>query len=183
MVSIKNGLTIAAALAGIAVFMGVGGAKGLGERVGGSFRQFSNSFIAGLGINPLATEQNNINTGTAFDQAIQAIKNTGTAITPEIARNTAAIITPPKTAVAAAFTPAAAAGAISQGFAERYSFQPPTKTGVLDVSNIFRHINQNTHLQTRAASNFGGYGSAVNQNTALAQAIEASAAQYGEYFG
>ena len=109
----------------------------------------------------------------------------GGTITSEQVRQNAAQTAPipNEKPIAAAFQPAVSAGAITRKFAETYSFNPPTSKGVADVSKIFQSINKTPSTPSRAASNYGGYGSAINQNTALAQAIQASASKYGEYFG
>jgi len=44
-----NVLTIGVILAGVALFFGLGGAQGIGARLGGGFRDLSTSFIGGLG--------------------------------------------------------------------------------------------------------------------------------------
>ena len=109
----------------------------------------------------------------------------GGTITSEQVRENAAKTAPipNEKPIAAAFQPAVSAGAIGRNFAEIYSYQPPTSKGVADVSKIFQFVNKNPSSPTRKASNYGGYGSAINQNTALAQAIEASARENPSYFG
>jgi len=44
-----NILTIGVVLAGIALFFGLGGAQGIGAKIGGGFKSFGDSFIGGLG--------------------------------------------------------------------------------------------------------------------------------------
>ena len=90
-------------------------------------------------------------------------------------------------AISTAFQPALTSGAISQDFAERFSFQPPGRSGQLDVSKTFEYIsgggsNSVKNMNERAASNFGGYGSSVAQTKALASAIQASSIKFPEYF-
>jgi len=44
-----NIVTIGVILAGVALFFGLGGAQGIGARIGGGFKDFGSSFIGGLG--------------------------------------------------------------------------------------------------------------------------------------
>jgi hypothetical protein len=99
------------------------------------------------------------------------------------------------TPIAQGFSSFVESGAVSRGFAESYSFQPPASSGQLDVSKTFAYLsstdyrtNQLKQLQTRGdlglptSGDFGGYGSASGQTEALAQAIEQSAKNYPEWF-
>lgn len=200
MVSLSNAITIGAALAGIGLFFGLGGASGIGNRIGTGLRSFGESITQGLtgsivdsfGLQTNAGQDGNLqgisSAAQEYNQRIEELKEGGTVITPDIALNVARQTSPTeKLPIAAAFTAPVQAGAVSQQFAERYSFQPPTLKGVLDVSKAFAAPStftpSNAEIQRRAASNFGGFGSIGNQNTALAQAIEASAKQFPEYFG
>lgn len=201
MVSLSNAITIGAALAGIGLFFGLGGASGIGNRIGTGLRSFGESLASGIsgtvldgvsqtfGLQTAAGQDGNLQGATEeYNQRIEELKQGGTVITPEVALSVARQTSPTeKLPIAAAFTAPVQAGAISQQFAERYSFQPPTPKGVLDVSKAFAAPStfspSSAEIQRRAASNFGGFGSIGNQNTALAQAIEASAAAFPEYFG
>jgi len=49
MVSARTFLTIGVILAGVALFFGLGGAQGIGARIGGGFKGFGESFVSGLG--------------------------------------------------------------------------------------------------------------------------------------
>lgn len=49
MVSARTFLTIGVILAGVALFFGLGGAQGIGARIGGGFKSFGSSFVGGLG--------------------------------------------------------------------------------------------------------------------------------------
>ncbi len=80
-------------------------------------------------------------------------------------------------------------GAITKEFAQRFSFVPPAQEGQLDVSNAFSYISSQAYIDRLEANqknqtnwNYGGYGSASNQQTALASAIADSASKYPEYF-
>jgi len=44
-----NVVTIGVILAGVALFFGLGGAQGIGSKLGGGFKDFGSSFIGGLG--------------------------------------------------------------------------------------------------------------------------------------
>jgi len=44
-----NIVTIGVILAGVALFFGLGGAQGIGAKIGGGFKSFGDSFIGGLG--------------------------------------------------------------------------------------------------------------------------------------
>ena len=48
MVSLSNAITIGAALAGIGLFFGLGGASGIGNRIGTGLRSFGESITQGL---------------------------------------------------------------------------------------------------------------------------------------
>jgi len=50
MVSLKTFATLGVILAGVALFFGLGGASGIGQRIGGSFSAFGSSFLGGLGL-------------------------------------------------------------------------------------------------------------------------------------
>jgi len=44
-----NVVTIGVVLAGVALFFGLGGAQGIGAKLGGGFKDFGSSFVGGLG--------------------------------------------------------------------------------------------------------------------------------------
>lgn len=197
MVSLNTALTLGVIGAAIVAFYGLGGASGIGSRIGSGLSSFGQSLQSSLiptittpttpsNLDLKSLEEQGIAQGTRLDQLNQMIKDMfGGTITSEQVRENAAKTAPipNEKSISAAFQPAVSAGVITRNFAETYSFKPPTSKGVADVSKIFEFVNKNPSSPTRAASNYGGYGSAINQNTALAQAISASASQYGEYFG
>ena len=79
------------------------------------------------------------------------------------------------------------AGTVSRQFAEAYSFQPPARSGQLDVSKTFAYISStdyrnNQEQNALSGSGFGGYGSSQAQTDALASAISESAEKYPEWF-
>jgi len=49
MVSLRTGLSIGAVAIAVALFFGLGGASGIGSRLGGGFKSLGESFITGLG--------------------------------------------------------------------------------------------------------------------------------------
>lgn len=197
MVSLNTALTLGIIGVAIAAFYGLGGASGIGSRIGSGLSSFGQSLQSSLiptittpttpsNLDLKSLEEQGIAQGTRLDQLNETTKEKfGGTITSEQVRENAAKTAPipNEKPIAAAFQPAVSAGAITRNFAETYSYQPPTSKGVADVSKIFQFVNKNPSSPTRAASNYGGYGSAINQNTALAQAISASASKYGEYFG
>lgn len=91
------------------------------------------------------------------------------------------------TPIASGFKSFVSAGTISRDFAEAYSFQPPARSGQLDVSKTYAYISSPTYranqeANTLSGSNYGGYGSAQAQTDALASAIATSAEKYPEWF-
>ena len=203
MVSIKTGLTLGL-IAAFVLF-----SNQIGTALGKGIRGFGESAIAGI-TNPLTaviptvvtatTPANDILTNlqkqagqlqTNIEEAIQYGTNLGGSVNPEASAsgNIATSGGTPTVPQASTPTPtitglaeAALAGVVSPTFAGKYSGLPaPTRTNVLDVSKAFNFIANTPPC--RARSNYGGYGSALNQNTALAQAIEASAQENPDYFG
>ena len=205
MVSIKTGLTLGL-IAAFVLF-----SNQIGTALGKGIRGFGESAIAGI-TNPLTaviptvvtatTPANDILTNlqkqagqlqTNIEEAIQYGTNLGGSVNPEASAsgNIATSGGTPTVPQASTPTPtitglaeAALAGVVSPTFAGKYSGLPaPTRTNVLDVSKAFNFIANTPPSPSRAASNYGGHGSAINQNTALAQAIQASARENPSYFG
>ena len=205
MVSIKTGLTLGL-IAAFVLF-----SNQIGTALGKGIRGFGESALAGL-TNPITaaiptivtatTPANDILTNlqkqagqlqTNIEEVIQAGTNLGGSVNPEASAsgNIATSGGTPTVPQASTPTPtitglaeAALAGVVSTNFAGKYSGRPePTQRNVLDVSKAFNFIANTPPSPSRAASGYGGYGSAINQNTALAQAIEASARENPSYFG
>ena len=205
MVSIKTGLTLGL-IAAFVLF-----SNQIGTALGKGIRGFGESAIAGI-TNPLTaviptvvtatTPANDILTNlqkqagqlqTNIEEAIQYGTNLGGSVNPEASAsgNIATSGGTPTVPQASTPTPtitglaeAALAGVVSTNFAGKYSGRPePTQSNVLDVSKAFNFIANTPPSPSRAASNYGGHGSAINQNTALAQAIQASARENPSYFG
>ena len=204
MVSIKTGLTLGL-IAAFVLF-----SNQIGTALGKGIRGFGESALAGI-TNPLTaaiptivtatTPANDILTNlqkqagqlqTNIEEAIQYGTNLGGSVNPEASAsgNIATSGGTPTVPQASTPTPtitglaeAALAGVVSTNFAGKYSGRPSTQGNVLDVSKAFNFIANTPPTPSRARSNYGGYGSAINQNTALAQAIEASAKENPDYFG
>ena len=205
MVSIKTGLTLGL-IAAFVLF-----SNQIGTALGKGIRGFGESALAGI-TNPLsaaiptvvtaATPANDILTNLQkqagqlqkdIEKAIQYGTNLGGSVNPEASAsgNIATSGGTPTVPQASTPTPtitglaeAALAGVVSTNFAGKYSGRPePTQSNVLDVSKAFNFIANTPPSPSRAASNYGGHGSAINQNTALAQAIQASARENPSYFG
>jgi hypothetical protein len=91
------------------------------------------------------------------------------------------------TPIATPFKSFVSAGTLSREFAEAYSFQPPARSGQLDVSKTFAYISSPTYRANQeqavlSGSNYGGFGTEQAQTNALASAIEDSAKRYPEWF-
>ena len=205
MVSIKTGLTLGL-IAAFVLF-----SNQIGTALGKGIRGFGESALAGI-TNPLSAAIPTVVTATTpandiltnlqkqagelqkdIEKAIQYGTNLGGSVNPEASAsgNIATSGGTPTVPQASTPTPtitglaeAALAGVVSTNFAGKYSGRPePTQSNVLDVSKAFNFIANTPPSPSRAASNYGGHGSAINQNTALAQAIQASARENPSYFG
>lgn len=209
MVSIKTGLTLGLIAAFVLFSNQIGsalgkGIRGFGESALAGITGQSSSLIPTVVTKStpsneyLSNLQSNVVGGISIaDAAVQAATNLGGVVNPESSAAGSPTQTPTvpqaSTPTAAGRTPtptitglaeAALAGVISTNFAGKYSGRPePTQKNVLDVSKAFNFIANTPPSPSRAASNYGGYGSAINQNTALAQAIERSARENPSYFG
>jgi len=216
MVSLSNLLTIGIIGAGIAAFIGLGGAQGIGSKIGQGFRGLGESFVAGIS-NPLSsviptvvsagTPSNNVLSNlqkqagqlqSNIEEAIQAGTNLGGSVNPEASaagniatKGDTPTIPQAPIPIATSFKSALESGIVEPAFAQKYSFVAPQE-GKLDVSKTFQYIadpvsvvgagQASTIATSRAKSGYGGYGSSINQSTALAAAIQASAAVNPEFF-
>ena len=215
MVSLNTIFTLGVIGAGLLAFTSLGGAGGIGQRLGGSFgggiRSFneniSSSFNAALqGLNPFAAAQESAASTLSgitepLSELVQSPGSGGSGAgsietsPSEYGSGSSAVDTsaaPPATPISTSFQPQVISGVVDPTFAAKYSFVAP-KEGKLDVSKAFQYINQplsvvNDRSQvakisnTRAASNYGGYGSSSQQNAALASLIATNAEKYSEYF-
>ena len=215
MVSLNTLFTLGIIGAGLLAFTSLGGAGGIGQRIGGSLgggiRSFneniSTSFNQALqGLNPFAAAQESAaSTLSGITQPLSEIvesKGSGgmsagslEASPSEYGTGSSAVDTsaaPKATPISTSFQPQVISGVVEPEFAAKFSFVPPQE-GKLDVSKAFQFINQplsvvNDRSQvakisnTRAKSNYGGYGTASQQNAALASLIQTNANKYSEYF-
>jgi hypothetical protein len=189
MVSISNLLTLAAVGTAILGFYKLGGASGIGSRLGGGvsglFDSFTNSLIPKTQPNT-PDNQGGYNYdssgGGGGSQSIPldqypVTDNEGNPLIP---------ITPINNIDKSAFTAPLAAGVVSKGFAEKYSFKAPPTDGRLNVSKTFQYINSPTYRAATSvgssSSQFGGYTSANDQRNELQRQIEINATKYPEWF-
>ncbi len=210
MVSIKTGLTLGLIAAFVLFSNQIGSALGKGVRGFGEsvISGITNPLTAAIPtVVTATTPSNDILTNlqkqagqlqTNIEEAIQYGTNLGGSLNPETSAagsigSTQSGQSTETPTVPQASTPtptitglaeAALEGVVSTNFVGKYSGRPePTQSNVLDVSKAFNFIANTPPSPSRAASDYGGYGSAINQNTALAQAIEASARENPSYFG
>jgi len=202
MVSIKNLITLGLIGGGILAFYRLGGASGIGSRIGGGFGSLFDGFTGALNpvkdvLNIIPNTDPNLPTGQGgqnYDNSggngggsqqipldeYPATDNQGNPLIP---------ITP-ITDIAKGFQTPLQQGIISKGFAEKYSFIAPPKSVSkrLDVSKTFEYINSPTYRSaTSVGSNgistpFGGYTSADDQRNELQRQIEINATKYPEWF-
>ena len=197
MVSLNNLLTLGLIGGAIAAFYGLGGASGIGTRIGQGFRGLGEGFTAGIsslipttvtGSTPSNTALQNLQSNAVGLQQstsaiVEGVSNLGGALNPQTATRETTPTNTPSAASALQF--AADQGVVSQAFASAYSPPREAKVGQLDVSKAFESISRDiagVNYRQREASNFGGFRTNLNQQTSLAQAIELSARQYPEYF-
>ena len=159
---------------GSAIGSGVGGGlssgfKGLADGFSGAFDIFGGSPNNAVPIVEQTKEDDIVQAGGIVDNKEEFLKTGGN--------------------IAQGFGDFINQGNISKEFAQKYSFQPPAQAGQLDVSNAFSYISSQAYIdrleanqKTQTNWNYGGYGSASNQQTALASAIADSASKYPEYF-
>ena len=212
MVSIKTGLTLGLIAAFVLFSNQIGtalgkGVRGFGESV---ISGITNPLTAAIPtVVTATTPSNSVLTNlqkqagqlqTNIEEAIQAGTNLGGSLNPETSAagsigstqsgqstETPTVPTP----ISTSFKSALEGGIVQPSFAEKYSFVAPQE-GKLDVSKTFQYIadpisvvgsrQASSIATTRAKSNYGGYSSSINQSTALAKAIQASAAANPEYF-
>ena len=209
MVSLNTLFTLGVIGAGLLAFTSLGGAGGIGQRLGGSLgggiRSFneniSTSFNQALqGLNPFAAAQESAaSTLSGITQPIsEVVESVGSGgmsagsleTSPsEYGSGSTAVDTsaaPKATPISTSFQPQVISGGVDPTFAAKYSFVAPQE-GKLDVSKEFEFINigstyNEPNRAARKASDYGGYGSEQNQNDTLARMIETNANKYSEYF-
>jgi hypothetical protein len=190
MVSISNLLTLAAVGTAILGFYKLGGASGIGSKLGGGvsglFDSFTNSILPNTQTNSPDNQggfnYDNTGSGGGGSQDIPldqypATDNEGNPLIPTI---------PIDDIDQSAFFRPLQDRAVSKGFAEKYSFQAPPTDGRLNVSKNFQYINSPTYRavvsQGQHSSPFGGYTSADDQRNELQRQIEINATKYPEWF-
>ena len=190
MVSISNLLTLAAVGTAILGFYKLGGASGIGSRLGGGvsglFDSFTNSILPNTQTNSPDNQggfnYDNTGSGGGGSQDIPldqypATDNEGNPLIPTI---------PIDDIDQSAFFRPLQDRAVSKGFAEKYSFKAPPTDGRLNVSKNFQYINSPTYRavvsQGQHSSPFGGYTSADDQRNELQRQIEINATKYPEWF-
>lgn len=189
MVTINKMINLGIAAAVIGGFFYLGGAKGIGQHIGSGLTSFGSGIASTfkfptLSLPNLFSEKNE---GIGpYEKAIIEAGGEENLTQQEKLDVAKSLLTPEEIAssgIAKEFGTALGYGDISQEFAKKYSFVAPKK-GTLDVSKAFGSFYNisSSDYKARKASNFGGYGSALNQQTALASAIQESAAKYPEWF-
>ena len=182
MVSLNSLITIGIIGAAALAFTSLGGAGGIGSRIGGSFGGGIRSFNAALqGLNPFAAAQEStgekINLQLSSDPSMYTDPTTVTL--PEEykpTQNGGAVDTSPIVRATPAQTTRTPEVISGKSYLERtlqYVQQPLT---VISQPQAARNVI------TRAKSDYGGYGSASSQNTALQSMLATNAAKYSEYF-
>ena len=211
MVRASTLLTLGLIGVGLLAFSSLGGASGIGQRIGGGFKAFSDSLTAGfkpsvidLGKAPTSqpikynlqlsdnpadyydpkTVQKNV------DKAIEKLDDLPVPYDPTVpggAVDTAPL--PQATPIQTTEDPKVESGIPNQG--EVIIPQTPKPTGsyleriTTYIQNPLSTITPKQASQqniSRAKQDYGGYGSANQQNAALQSLIATNAAKYSEYF-
>jgi len=171
MVSITTGVKLGSVAIGIfLLIILVRNAGNIGQAVGGFFGGGIRSLGEGL--------------TSGFENIFGGLfPETGGEVNPNLTND---IMVEPPVGTALSFSNFLNRGVISEGFASRFSFLPPT-TGknVLDVSRTFKFLPslQQGFIQTGGGSKFGGFVNQQAQSDALAKAIEQASSQFPEFFG
>ena len=164
MVSLNTLFTLGIIGAGLLAFTSLGGAGGIGQRIGGSLgggiRSFneniSTSFNQALqGLNPFAAAQDSAAaTLSGITQPLsEIVESAGSggmsagsleASPSEYGTGSSAVDTsaaPKATPISTSFQPQVISGVVEPEFAAKFSFVP-SQEGKLDVSKAFQYINQ-----------------------------------------
>ena len=211
MVSLNTIFTLGILAVGIGAFTSLGGASGIGQRIGGGFKAFQDSLFAGFtgalggeGVIPSfadapASKPLKYNLQLSDDpsdyydpKTVQ--KNLDDALpvpyeptVPGGAVDTAPL--PQATPIQTTQEPKVESGIANQG--EVIIPPTPKPTGSY-LERITTYVQQplstitpqqaSRNVITRAKSDYGGYGSANQQNAALQSLIATNASKYSEYF-
>ncbi len=187
MVSLNTLFTLGVIGAGLLAFTSLGGAGGIGQRIGGSLgggiRSFneniSTSFNQALqGLNPFAAAQDSAAATLSgitqpISEVVESVGSGGLSAgsletsPSEYGTGSSAVDTssaPKATPITTSFLPQVISGVVEPEFAAKYSFVPPQE-GKLDVSKTFEFINvgstynsQNRAQRAAATVDGRGYG-------------------------
>jgi len=193
MVSLNTIFTLGVIGAGLLAFTSLGGAGGIGQRLGGSFgggiRSFneniSSSFNAALqGLNPFAAAE------PAAEPPEEKINLT-------LSSDPAMYTDPKSVSLPEPYRPSASGGAVDTSpippaIPSRTTPTPAVITGKTYLERTLQYVQQpltvieprqaQLNVIARAKSDYGGYGSGAAQSRALQSLISANAAKYGSYF-
>ena len=172
MVSIKTGLSLALLAGGVALFFGLGGASGIGARIGGGFATFGASLVGAL--NPFASQGGN----QPAPQETNAPTTAGEELTGKSPDIGLPLLESNLTKTKGAFDD------LNRFFENLFS-------GSLFNPNAFATASSFTPeairlrieaAPERAGTLFGGHESAIAQESALQLAIIQSKADFPEFF-
>tara|TARA_R110002012_G_scaffold242094_1_gene416467 strand:- start:306 stop:935 length:630 start_codon:yes stop_codon:yes gene_type:complete len=208
MVSLNTLFTLGILGAGFLAFTSLGGAGGIGQRIGGGFKAFQDSLLAGFtGILPadpfgaaatsdqpplidlqLSNDPSRYTDPATVEKNLQDVLPIPYEPTvPGGAVDTSPL--PQATPIATTLKPEVISGVPNQG--EVIIPQRPKPTGTY-LERITTYVQQplttitpeqaSRNVITRAKSDYGGYGSPNQQNATLQSLIATNAAKYGSYF-
>ena len=205
MVRASTLLTLGLIGAGLLAFTSLGGASGIAQRIGGGFKTFSDTLTESITGNFQGGQQNGPTEPVKYDLQLSddpsdyydpktVEKNLQDALpvpyeptVPGGPVDTAPL--PQATPIKTTPKPEVISGVPNQG--EVIIPQTPKPTGTY-LERITTYVQQplstitpqqaSRNVITRAKSDYGGYGSANQQNAALQSLIATNAAKYGSYF-
>jgi len=168
MTSIKNIVTIAAVLGGAAAFVSLGGASGIGSKIGGAFKGFGDSFISGLGIPSLGGATPEANVVNATEALTGKTPPVGPALALDSLTKTKGLLDDFNNFISNVVSGSQFnAGA----FSTAKSFTP------LAITSRMARTETN-----KFSAPFGGFGDPVTQENALQAAIIASKGNNPQWF-
>jgi hypothetical protein len=190
MVSLNTIFTLGVIGAGLLAFTSLGGAGGIGQRLGGSFgggiRSFneniSSSFNAALqGLNPFAAAQ----------------ETPGEKINVTLSSDPAMYTDPATVSLPEPYRPSTSGGAVDTSpippaTPSRTTTTPEVITGKSYLERTLQYVQQpltvieprqaQLNVISRAKSDYGGYGTADAQSRQLQSLLSTNASKYSEYF-
>ena len=217
MVSLNTLFTLGVIGAGLLAFTSLGGAAGIGQRIGGGFKAFQDNLISGFtgALNPfgaaatgkplidlqLSNDPSRYTDPATVAQNLQNAtdRNTGQPIgtSPQlpdpydIKTNGGQVDTSPApqaTPIETTQEPKVESGIPNQGGGVIPIPQKPDTYLARITQYVAQPLTTITPSQaakqnvSRATQDYGGYGTASQQNTALASLLATNAQKYGEYF-